>query len=229
MTKKAEHEVSEAVVHCLQQATASAEKWSVAIQLDDAQARLVTKALGDVSARGGAPPWAGRQVFEVTAGSGAKAQRFTVQASVTLPLSVVVTTHSLPRGAVIGPADVQMQPGPPGESGGDCFHAVEEVLGSETTQSIGEGEVLQKRVTRAPLLVHRGEVVTVYARTGGIFVRTTARVREDGSLGDLVSVESLADRKAFLARVCGIRELEVFARAAQAESTASSVAPVAVR
>jgi flagella basal body P-ring formation protein FlgA len=79
---------------------------------------------------------------------------------------------------------------------------------------------------RTPLMVHRGEIVTVYARSGGVSVRTTARVREDGGMGDLVSVESLTERKGFIARVCGIRELEVFARAAQAESAAKAPVPV---
>lgn len=226
MTKKAEREVSDAVARYLQQVAGGTQNLSVAVHLDDAQSRAVTKALGSISVRGGAHPWVGRQILEVTAGTGPKAERFTVEASVSQPLSVVVVTHSLSRGTVIGASDVRLEPGMPNESQGDCFHAVEDVVGSETTQAIADGAVLQKRAVHTPLLVHRGEVVTVYARTAGICVRTTARVREDGSLGDLVSVESMADRKAFIARVCGIRELEVFARAPQAESTASSSVPM---
>lgn len=225
--KKAERQVSEAIVQWLQQASGGPEKWSVAVQLDDAQARLVTKALGNLSAVGGSAPAVGRQTFEVTAGNGLKAERFSVQAEVSLPLSVVVTTHSIPRGAVIGPTDVRLEPGTPGEAKSDSFHAVEEILGSETAQALAEGAVIPKRAVRPPLLVRRGELVTVYARAAGINVRTAARAREDGSQGELVSVESLTDRRGFIARVCGIRELEVFARAPQAESTGA--VPVAVR
>ncbi len=221
LLRKAERIVSDAAARCLQQASGKSETRDVTIQLDDAQARAVTKALGDVSVRGGAPPWVGRQVFEVTAGSGAKAERFTVEAAVAMLPSVVVTAHALARGSVIGAADVRLEPVGPDTVLGDCFHTIEEVVGGETTQSVGEGEAIMKRVVRAPLLVHRGEIVTVYARAAGIYVRTVARVRQEGSLGDLVSAESLADRKSFIARVCGIRELEVFARSAQAESTAA--------
>jgi len=57
----------------------------------------VTKLIGSLYVRGGTPPWVGRQVFEVTAGRGDGAQRLTVQAFVSLPLSVVVSTHSLSR------------------------------------------------------------------------------------------------------------------------------------
>ncbi len=66
---------------------------------------------------------------------------------------------------------------------------------------------------RPPLWVHRGDVVTVYANTAGIRIRTTARARDDGSQGELVAVESLLDRSTYYARVSGIREVEVFARA----------------
>jgi flagella basal body P-ring formation protein FlgA len=59
--------------------------------------------------------------------------------------------------------------------------------------------------------------VTVYAKAAGIRIHTTARAKEEGAMGDLVAVESVADRKTFTARVCGPRETEVFAQAAAAE------------
>ena len=54
---------------------------------------------------------------------------------------------------------------------------------------------------RAPLMVHRGDVVTVHVETAGIHIRTTARSRDDGAQGELVSVESLLNRSTFYARV----------------------------
>lgn len=220
LQKKAEREVSEAIARSLQTA-GNAQTWNVAVRLDDAQARAVSKAQGAVAAHGEAVPSVGRQAFEVVLGSGKNAQRFTVEANVSLPLSVVVATRSLMRGAVVGPNDVRLQPASPNETQGDCFRAVEEVIGSEAIQAIGEGVILQKRSVHAPLLVHRGDIVTVYSRAAGIRVRTTARAREDGSQGDLVSVESLTDRKSYIARVYGIRELEVWARAPQSEAVAA--------
>ncbi len=71
---------------------------------------------------------------------------------------------------------------------------------------------------RQPLAVHRGEVVTVLARAGGIRIRTNARAREEGSVGELVAVESLLNRSTYYARVSGTREVEVFARPPQVAS-----------
>jgi flagella basal body P-ring formation protein FlgA len=80
------------------------------------------------------------------------------------------------------------------------------------------GKVLTADALRTALWVRRGEVVSVYARTAGIQIRTAARARDDGSQGDLVSVESLLDHSAFYARVSGMREVEVYARSPRVET-----------
>jgi hypothetical protein len=43
-------------------------------------------------------------------------------------------------------------------------------------------------------------------------VRTTARARDEGGLGDLVTMETMQDRKPYQARVCGAHEAEVLAQ-----------------
>ena len=63
-----------------------------------------------------------------------------------------------------------------------------------------------------PLAVHHGDVVTVYAQSGAVRIRTNARARDEGSVGELVAVESLLNRSTYYARVSGIREVEVYAR-----------------
>ena len=50
----------------------------------------------------------------------------------------------------------------------------------------------------------RGEEIAVYARGGGIQVRTVARARQDGARGELIGVESLEAKEPFDAVVTGI-------------------------
>ena len=104
-----------------------------------------------------------------------------------------------------------------GDGGGD-FHTLADVVGKETTRAIAAGKPLTRDAVRPPVLVRRGEVVTVYARAAGIRIRTMARARDDGGEGELVAVEPLTDRNTFFARVSGIREVEVFARSPRAET-----------
>ena len=72
--------------------------------------------------------------------------------------------------------------------------------------------------------------MTVYARSPGIRVRTVGRVRDNGSLGDLVAVESLLDRRTYFARVSNVREVEVYARAPKAtRADTSGLPPIGTR
>jgi flagella basal body P-ring formation protein FlgA len=81
-------------------------------------------------------------------------------------------------------------------------------------QTLRPGVLVLENHLQAPRLVERGETVTVFARTGGIQVRTHVVAKQDGSLGDLIQVETVDRRERFMARVTGLRELDVFATGA---------------
>ncbi len=222
VTGRAQRRVGEAVARYLQSRVSAAEPWTVDVDLTPAQARWVASGRAEISARGGAPPWVGAQRFEVWARSPEGPVRFHVDAQIAPPASVVVAAESLARGAVIRPADLRLEQGGVMEEASDAFHAIDQVVGQETTRVIPMGTILDRKSIRPPLLVRRGERVTVSARSAGIQVRTRAKARQEGSLGDLIEVESLTDRAAYFARVCGVQEVEVYARATRAEPAAAS-------
>ena len=218
--KKAERQASDAIAAYLRQ-RATAEAWRVAVTLDQRQARLVSAAGGSITVRGGTAPWVGLQHFEFSLYSPDGSVTIPLDATVALPETVVVTTRTIGRGAMIGPADVELQRVEAGQQG-EPFHSLDEVIGKEAGQAIGTGLVLDHNVVRSPLVIHRGDVVTVFARTSGIRVKTVARARDEGSLGDLISVESLQDRKPYFVRVCGVQEVEVYARPMRSEEAAAT-------
>lgn len=222
--KSAERVASDAIVRYLREQEGKTETWIVETQLGSAAARAIGVGANRIFVRGGAAPWLGTQRFEITVETSDQPQSFLVEARVSKPAMVVVTARSVARGATLRPDDLALRHAATGEDAPNGFHAIGEVVGMETTRALGEGHMLDRETLRAPLAVRRGEMVTVYARSAGLRVRTTARTRDDGSIGDLVAVESLADRKTFTARVCGIQEVEVFARAVQAASPVAEMA-----
>jgi len=127
-----------------------------------------------------------------------------------LPPSIVVAIHAMPRGAIVRASDIQLQRVSPGATVTGSFQSAEEVVGKEAVKAISAGQVLDATYARPPVLVRAGDVVTIYGRNAGIVVRMTARAQENGAQGELVSVESLLDRKTILARVCGLQEVEVY-------------------
>lgn len=70
------------------------------------------------------------------------------------------------------------------------------------------GEVLMEEMLYAPLLVKKGEAVTVTATNGGITISATMRARTSAKLGDTVVVEHLSGAGTTTARVTGPGTLE---------------------
>lgn len=214
-TARAVATVREAIELYVSQLDPDAKGCQAKLTLDDAQAAIVAAAKQGMTVEGGAAPWTRPQQFVLACPTADGLQRVPVAATITMPPTVVVTTVSLPRGAIIRPGDVKLQPGNPTEGALQVYTSVEDVIGKETTRILTIGQILDDSLVQRPLLVRRGEIVTVYARSAGIRVRTTARAREDGSQGDLITVESVQDRKAFFARVSGAQEVDVFGQAQQ--------------
>jgi flagella basal body P-ring formation protein FlgA len=209
-TKLSTRLVHDAIVKYLSDKASATEPWDVDVQLDDDQSRIVAAAGSPLEVTGTGPPWTGKHSFDIGADSPNGVVHLTVEAQVTLPPAVVVATRMLAKGAPIRPGDVRLERNKTA-SAGDGFQTLEEVYGLEATRSIPEGQVLDAQCIRQQLLVHKGDVVTVYSRRPGVQVRVTARSRDDGSLGEVVNIESLTDRSTYLARVKNTSEVEVLA------------------
>ena len=83
------------------------------------------------------------------------------------------------------------------------------------TQPLSPGEPIRATAIQSPILVRRGEVVTVYVRTAGVQVKTEGRTVQQGGYGDLITIESIADRtqrQKFAARVVDVQKVEVYAK-----------------
>ena len=219
LVRKISQRVCQSVTQYLKEHAAADQPWIVEAELSDAQARQVGDAARGLTISGGSPPWLGAQRFVVSATSAKGPWRFPLDAQVSLPATVVVTSRALARGAVVHQSDVEMAHAAADESDGGALRSFADVVGKETTRAIAAGRALTPDAVRSQVLVRRGEVVTVYARAAGIRIRTMARAHDDGSDGELVAVETLSDRSTFFARVSGIREVEVYARSPRAEGS----------
>jgi flagella basal body P-ring formation protein FlgA len=217
LVPQARRMASEAIVTYLRENVAD-EAWRVTVEVNDEQAQLIATADELIAANGGESPWVGRQQFELRV-RGAGAALLTVTAEVALPAAVVVATHAVPRGAIVRATDIELQRVSAETPVAGTFQSAAEVVGKEATKSIAAGQMLDANYLRSQILVHSGEVVTLYGRNAGITVRMTARAQENGAQGELVSVEAILDRKRLLARVCGLQEVEIYAGAVASAPT----------
>ncbi len=206
---------------------AAGASWNVEVTLSDAQARAIPGDGTKIAVRGGEPPWTGSQRFEISVDSHDTPDRFAIQANVAARQPIVVAAVALARGAVVRQCDLQVVPASAVTDSTDAAHTLDEVVGKEATRAVPAGSVVQTSAIRSPIVVHRGEVITVYlAKPRDAACGPEARAREDGGLGDLISVEPLSDRKkVYSARVSGIQEAEVYARAIQTAPEMQRFAP----
>jgi flagella basal body P-ring formation protein FlgA len=163
---------------------------------------------------GGAAPWIGKQRLMVSFTAGERTDNFIVPANVSMPTPTVVAIRPIDRGAVVTAADVEIQERdatPPIAGRPIPLTSTDKLFGMEATRSIQVGDVVLSDSVQPPVLVKRGDTVTVYARGGGIKVKTIARAKENGSLGQPVQLESIETHKTYDAVITGTREAIVLA------------------
>lgn len=217
-SREAHRRVHEAILARFRSQSGTEPIGQVEFELSPREARMVLEAPLPPTVTGVTPPLSGMQQLTVHAGRAGESPSFTIAARFTAPQVVVVAARALSRGSVVRETDVQLTPLLPGEQTDVAFRTIEEVIGKETTRALSAGQPLGREDLRSPILVRRGEVVTVYARAVGIVVKlNNARAKDDGGVGDLVAVETVEDRRSFLTRVCAPREVEVFPRSMRAD------------
>jgi flagella basal body P-ring formation protein FlgA len=215
--EKAKEQVEAAILEYVRERLGD-DAWQIDVTLNEAQQRTLTQGKA-IRVTGGRYIDAERVQFRIELGEGAASDTWKVDAAVTLPPMVVVATRSLERGEIVTEYDVELVRAEPKKGSIEPLAHLEDVVGKEVTRAVAKGQPLYEKGLRGMLMVQRGQVVTVYARCGGVQIRTTGRAKEDGGLGDLVPVESIGAKETFHARVSGHQEVEIVA-------TSTSVAAV---
>ena len=206
--RRARQRVEQAITQYLRDSVDAQAAWNVEADPADVSASAVALAGGALRVEGGADPWTGRQAFAVTVHSLQGDRRLQVRADVSLPEMVVVAARSLRRGEIVGEGDVALAHASGSNS---ALTRIEDATGRELTRSVSIGQPIDEKSVRSPVLVRRGEVVTVMAYAAGVRVRTTAVARDEGSLGDLVAVQTLDRKQQYMARVAAFQTVEVYA------------------
>jgi len=186
-------------------------QWRVTTLLKAAAYQRVAKLGTTLTVSGGRKPWTGRQFFLVADDLGE--QGVTVAATVYKIQPVVTAVRTIERGELIRASDIEIRQHE-GSLSGAAVSKLANAIGMEARSTIKADSTVLEIQLKAPLLVERGETVTVFARTAGIAVRTFAVARQDGARDELVQVETVDDKQRFTARVSGRRQLEVLATGA---------------
>jgi len=84
-----------------------------------------------------------------------------------------------------------------------------QAIGQRLRRPVTEGTPLAPGLIEAPVLIRRGQQVTLEARTSGITVQMAGQARGDGILGQVIDVENLSSGRTVQAVVRSARVAEV--------------------
>jgi flagella basal body P-ring formation protein FlgA len=211
--KEALNYIERAVIEHLNRNSGRKAEWQLAIDVSPADLAKVLTAKSALQCSGGVTPWTGRQRMVVAFSTERGPVRVRFEADISVTETVVVAMQPIERGHVITAADVavrQMDELSTETARRKLVQSLDSLIGMEAARSIQEGDMIFSDDYRPQLLIKRGDEIAVYARGGGIQVRTIARARQDGARGELIGVESLEAKEPFEAVVTGPREAVVF-------------------
>lgn len=105
-------------------------------------------------------------------------------------VDVIAARVALPRGTRIGEGDIAVVRRPSNGLPANFLSRPKDVVGKELRRSIQAGQIVVAGALDSPLLVARGQTVTLVSQLPGIMVKSTGVAVEDGRLGQRVRIRA---------------------------------------
>lgn len=124
-----------------------------------------------------------------------------IRVEVKVRRTVVIAAASKSRGETIDASDVtidQQWVGPNMKAA-----SPEEVVGAAAQGRIATGQIILSGSVAAPIIVDKGEIVSVACVSGTIVLTTKARAMSSARVGDVVQFQGLDEKRTFTARMSG--------------------------
>ena len=122
---------------------------------------------------------------------------------------VVILKQNTPRNSIITANDIEVIHRDITMLPQDILTNKDDAINQELKTSLKAGAFLFKRNLKLRALVHRGDLVTIQAKSGSLQVRASGEAKSPGVKGQLIQVKNLASRKIITATVVGEGLVEV--------------------
>lgn len=129
-------------------------------------------------------------------------QSASIRVGILIKRSVLVAQNPRDRGMFIGPEDYRREDRWLAPSAPQAATEAS-AIGSVLLSPLEAGAVILAKQVEPPIVVRRGDIVSIDCMSGSVMVRVSARATESGRDGDLVTFQSLTSKKTFDARMNG--------------------------
>lgn len=130
-----------------------------------------------------------------------------ITADVTRRYMAAVAVGSIGRGQTFAPSDVEIREVYLDTTHNEPIIDLSSVIGQTSSTILRPGATIHPHHLRSPVLVQRGELVTVRCISGGLVIKTVGRAAEDGTRDQLIQIRSGRTRQTYAARVTGRQEV----------------------
>ncbi len=117
--------------------------------------------------------------------------------------------HSVKNGEVIGEGDIVWVEQPANSVRKDVVLDQDIIIGSTPRKTINANELIRPEDLQLPLLVNRGDIVTMVFNHNGMYLTTKGRAMADGAKGQIIKVSNVGSSRMIEARVNDAKEVVV--------------------
>ncbi len=155
-------------------------------------------------------PRTGRFSAFVTAPANSNnAQRQRVSGRIVYQVTIAVPAHSMSMGDVFGPADVTEAKLPRERVASDAVTNPQQLVGKAARRILRAGETVRAGDIADPVVVHKGDLVTIMLNTAGMQLTAQGKAVEDGAMGASIRVTNTQSNRVIDTVVAGPNQVVV--------------------
>ncbi len=157
-------------------------------------------------------PQGGRDLGRITVAvrcTDAKPWSLHVPVTVTIYKNVIVTAKSLPRGQILTQQDLKQTRYDMSKLPAGYIEEISMGIGKELKRRVSVGDPLTTTLIKKPVIIERGQRVSIVATSGTIEVRMSGKALAHGAAGERIRVLNLKSKKKIEATVMPSGEVRV--------------------
>jgi flagella basal body P-ring formation protein FlgA len=183
------------------------------IQLDNPGLRFVVPAeASDAMTIDGlnVDPRTGRfSVFVTAPANSDNAQRQRVGGRIVYQVTIAVPARSMSMGDIFGPSDVSEAKLPRERVASDAITNPQQLIGKAARRILRAGETVRAGDVADPVVVHKGDLVTIVLNTASMQLTAQGKAAEDGAMGAAIRVTNTQSSRVIDTVVAGPNQVVV--------------------
>jgi flagella basal body P-ring formation protein FlgA len=136
-------------------------------------------------------------------------RQLVMQVKIAVYREAVIAVKAVRARSIINRTDLEIRRVDIASVSGNTFSIVDDVAGMSTTTYLQPGQIITSKDVTPPIIIKRGQAVSLEAVRPGFTIRTTGVAQKDGRKGEIIPVLNPSSRKIVKAKVVSEGRAEV--------------------